>query len=120
MLTAMQAIAAMRMDGFKPALVELRLIGPKQFPFWSFTGDCLAEVVLPATPDVVRMDFRPLVGCVVMLFAEKRDETLRRLTERLTKIVSILAVFVLDDESHGFGYEWQAGKGWREIAGGVR
>lgn len=119
MLTAMKAIASMRADGLKPSVVEVYLTGKKQFAFWS-QSDRIAEVSLPIAPEVVRTDFRPLVGCKVMLFAETRSELLRKVVRRLIEVVSALTVFVFDEVPASVGYEWQQGKGWREVAGGVR
>ena len=117
MLPAMEAIAALRADGLKPALVEMHLTGQAQCPFWRYS-DGIAEISLPTTPDVVRTDFRPVAGCVVMLYATSRTETLRRVVARLTKVVSTLTVIVFDELPVKIGYEWQQDRGWREVARG--
>lgn len=119
MLPAMKAIAAMRAEGLKPSSVEIHLTGQKQLPFWRYS-DGIAEVSLPTTPDVVRTDFRPVVGCVVTLYAATRTETLRRVVRRLLEVVLILTVIVLDELPEKLGHEWQQGRGWREVAGGVK
>ena len=118
MLPAMKAIAGMRAEGLKPSRVEIHLTGQEQFPFWRYS-DGIAEVSLPTTPDVVRTDFRPVVGCVVTLYAATRTEVLRRVVRRLLEVASILTVIVLDELPEKLGHEWQQGKGWREVAGGV-
>lgn len=115
----MKAIAAMRAEGLKPSCVEIYLTGQEQFPFWRYS-DGIAEVSLPITPDVVRTDFRPVVGCIVILYAASRTETLRRVVRRLLEFVSILTVVVLDELPGKLGHEWQQGRGWREVAGGVK
>lgn len=119
MLPAMKAIAAMRASGLKPSVVEMHLTGQSQCPFWRY-GDGIAEVSLPITPDVARMDFRPVVGCIVILYAATRTETLRRVVLRLIEVVSILTVVVLNEIPENLGHEWQKGKGWREVAGGTK
>lgn len=119
MIPAMKAIAAMRASGLKPSVVEMHLTGQPQCQFWRY-GDGIAEVSLPTTPDVARMDFRPVVGCIVILYAAARTETLRRVVLRLIEVVSILTVFVLDEAPEKLGHEWEKGKGWREVAGGAQ
>lgn len=113
MLTPIKAIASMRAGGLKPARVELSLCGEKQYAFWRHGS--VASVTLPNSPEVVRSDFRPLVGCAVLLFAETRSEILRRVAAKLTEVVSTLTVFVLDEAPESCGHEWQQGLGWREV-----
>lgn len=118
MLPAMKAIASMRAMGMKPAVVELHLTGQPQCPFWRY-GDGIAEVSLPDTPEVTRTDFRPVVGCIVVLYAATRSELLRKVIRRLIEVVAVLTVVVFDELPDSLGREWQQGKGWREVAGGL-
>lgn len=114
---SLEALKALRLAGQKPALVWI-LIGNSRSPRWWRYSDATPEIVLPARPESARADFRPLVGCDVILLADHRSAVLTQITRRLQAVVARLTVFIVDQLPKTIGHEWTKAAGWREVARG--
>jgi hypothetical protein len=111
-MIALEMLAKARGQGAKPAVAFVTLGEVEQFPWWR--DGTAVEIVIPGDKPVARIDFRPLVGCDVILIAWKRDDRLRTVTELLCAQVVRLTVLSSEDPDD-LGHAWERGAGWRKI-----
>jgi hypothetical protein len=111
-MRALDVLAKARSQGAKPAVTFVTLGNVPQFPWWA--DGTPVEIVIPDDMAVARMDFRPLVGCDVILIAWRRDARLRAATELLCAQAARLTVLSSDD-ADDLGHVWERGTGWRKF-----
>lgn len=113
MSRALDYLAKIRMAGKKPGVVFL-LVGGVQPKFW-LSDIAEVEIAVPADASAARMDFRPLVGCNVIVIAERRTQALRSLVKRLEPLCVHLTVYATETLPGELGRAFERGKGWREM-----
>lgn len=113
MSVALDYLAKARVQGYKPASVWL-LVGDCQQPKFWLDADPLVEIAVKAEGASVRFDWRPLVGCDVMILADTRSEPLRSLVKRLEQIAARITVCIADLLPEQLGHVWERDTGWRE------
>lgn len=109
-MIALEKLAMARKQGAKPSAVMLTLYPAKQPQWWR--DGTVVEIV--ADSSIVRADFRPLVGCHVIIIADERGDTLRRVVEKAcqqAQSVTVLSSIDPDD----LGHVWEREKGWRRF-----
>lgn len=113
MMRALEVLASARLQGAKPGVVFVLLGDFKQLAWWA--SDILdVEIVIPDDVAVTHIDFRPLVGCDVIVITSRRDERLRQAVERIC--AEAIRVTVLSSEDpDDLGYVWERGAGWRKF-----
>lgn len=114
---SLEALKAMRLAGQKPALVWIHLGHGKPSKWWRY-GDGTPEIVLADKPESARADFRPLVGCDVILMADRASSLLTQVSRALQSVVARLTVVIVEKLPQTIGHEWAKGAGWREVARG--
>jgi hypothetical protein len=114
---SLDALKAMRLAGTKPAIVWIYLCAAKQTKWWRYS-DGIPEIVLADKPETARADFRPVVGCDVILMADQASSVLTAVTKSLQSVVSRLTVVIADRLPDQIGHEWTKASGWREVARG--
>lgn len=114
---SLEALKAMRLAGRKPALVCIHICGAKQPKWWHYS-DGIPEVVLAEKPESARADFRPVVGCDVMLMADHKSFVLTAVTKAVQAHAWRVTVVIADRLPETIGHEWTKGQGWREVAHG--
>jgi len=117
MSRALGMLQAARLAGHKPASVWV-VIGDGKEPKWWRFDDWAPEIRIGNNPESARLDFRPLIGCNVLLLADSKTSVLTQITRRLQQLVERLTVFILDQMPGVIGHEWTRGAGWREVARG--
>jgi len=113
MMSALAKLSEARKRGMKPAAVMITLYPAKQPQWWR--DGTVVEIVMDS--DTARADFRPLIGCHVVIVAEERSERLRKLTEKVQQYAQTIAVLSSADPDE-LGYAWGQGKGWRRFGAG--
>lgn len=111
-MRALEMLAVARMQGAKPAVAFVSMGNFKQVPWWK--DGTQIEIVIPDDQSVTRLDYRPLVGCDVILIAGRRDERLRLVAERLIAVAARVTVLA-GDSPDDLGHVWERGTGWRRV-----
>ena len=114
---SLEALKAIRLAGQKPETVWIHLGPVKQSKWWRYS-DGAPEIVLADKPESARADFRPVVGCNVILMADHASPALTAVTKALQAIVARLTVVIVEKLPETIGHEWTKGEGWREVARG--
>ena len=114
---SLEALKAIRLAGQKPATVWIHLGPVKQSKWWRYS-DGAPEIVLADKPESARADFRPLVGCDVILMADRASPLLTQISRALQSVVARLTVVIVEKLPQTIGHEWVKGAGWREVARG--
>ena len=114
---SLEALKAIRLAGQKPALVWIHLGNGKPSKWWRYS-DTTPEIVLADSPESARADFRPVVGCNVILMADHASPALTAVTKALQAVVARLTVVIVEMLPQTIGHEWTKGAGWREVAHG--
>lgn len=114
---SLEALKAIRLSGQKPALVWIHLGHGNPSKWWRH-GDGMPEIVLADSPESARADFRPVVGCNVILMADHASPALTAVTKALQSVVARLTVVIVEKLPETIGHEWTKGAGWREVAHG--
>lgn len=114
---SLEALKAIRLAGQKPALVWIHLGHGKPSKWWRY-GDGMPEIVLADKPESARADFRPLVGCDVILMADRASSLLTQISRAMQPLVARLTVVIVEKLPQTIGHEWAKGAGWREVARG--
>ena len=114
---SLEALKAMRLAGKKPSVVWIHLGHGKPSKWWRY-GDGTPEIVLAEKPESARADFRPLVGCDVILMADRASPLLTQISRALQFVVARLTVVIVENLPQTIGHEWVKGAGWREVARG--
>lgn len=112
MLRALEALTKVRLRGGKPELVMVTLGTGDQPPWWR--DGTTVEVMIPDSEPLAGLDFRPLVGCDVVVMALRRDERLKRIVERICAQAANVTVLSSADPND-LGHVWQRGAGWRKF-----
>ena len=90
-------------------------------PSASMGGDLTATLFVPTLaekPESARADFRPLVGCDVILMADRASPLLTQISRALQFVVARLTVVIVEKLPQTIGHEWVKGAGWQEVARG--
>lgn len=111
-MRALEALTKLRLSGAKPGTVFVTMGDVEQFPWWQ--DGTTVEVVIRDSQPVARLDFRPLVGCNVILVAWRRDERLRQVVEKVCAQAAYVTVLSSTDPDD-LGHAWERGKGWRKV-----
>lgn len=114
---SLEALKAVRLAGQKPSVVWIHLGHGKPSKWWRY-GDGTPEIILADKPESARADFRPVVGCNVILMADHASPALTAVTKALQAIVARLTVVIVERLPETIGHEWTKGEGWREVAHG--
>ncbi|THF64339.1 hypothetical protein [Pseudothauera rhizosphaerae] len=77
--------------------------------------DSFPDVVVRPTAAALRLDWRALVGCAVVLIADERTDLLRRLAEKLCALANSVMVSIISELQDGPGFMWVRGAGWRRV-----
>lgn len=101
-----------RQRGMKPECVMITLYPAKQ-PQWWRESRPVIDIV--ADQGWQRADFRPLVGCHVIVMAEAMNDVTRGVSEKVMEYAQSLAVLSPIDVDSFDGFAWQRGKGWRKF-----
>lgn len=112
-MRAIEFLAKARLAGHKPAVVWLLVGNYTQPQFWRWP-DPQIEIAVKAERASARLDWRPLVGCDVMILADTRSDALREIVRRLESIAARMTVCVIDRLPDTLGHVWERGAGWRE------
>lgn len=114
MSRALEALAAQRLAGHKPARVWVLFDVAVQPAFWLRAGAPI-EIAVAAGDPFARWDWRPLVGCDVIVLGETLGEALRALVALLIEYVAILTLLLTERLPDEFGAVWERGLGWRRF-----
>lgn len=114
---SLEALKAMRLAGQKPDIVWIHLGHGTPSKWWRY-GDGTPEIVLADKPESARADFRPLVGCDVILMADQASPLLTQISRALQSVVARLTVVIVERLPQTIGHEWSRCAGWREVARG--
>lgn len=114
---SLDALKAMRLSGMKPATVWVFLGAAKPQKWWRYS-DGIPEIVLSEKPESARADFRPVVGCDVILMADHKSPLLTSVTKAIQAHAARLTVIIVEKLPVTIGHEWTKGQGWREVARG--
>ena len=114
---SLEALKAIRLAGQKPATVWTHIGSVKQSKWWRYS-DGAPEIVIADSPESARADFRPVVGCNVILMADHASPALTAVTKALQSVVARLTVVIVERLPETIGHEWTKGEGWREVARG--
>ena len=114
---SLEALKAMRLAGQKPSVVWIHLGHGKPSKWWRYR-DGTPEIVLADKPESARADFRPLVGCDVILMADRASSLLTQISRAMQPLVARLTVVIVEKLPQTIGHEWAKGAGWREVARG--
>lgn len=112
-MRALEALASARLQGAKPDVVFVLLGDFKQLVWWE--SDLMhVEIVIADDIPLTRIDFRPLVGCDVIVITCRQDDRLRQAVERIC--AEAIRVTVLSSANpDDLGYVWERGRGWRKF-----
>lgn len=113
MMRALEALASARRQGAKPHVVFVVFGNYEQHAWW--LSDIMhVEIVIADDIPVTRIDFRPLVGCDVIVITCRQDDRLRQAVERIC--AEAIRVTVLSSANpDDLGYVWERGRGWRKF-----
>ena len=114
---SLDALKALRLAGQKPGTVWIFLGAAKPQKWWRYS-DGLPEIVLADKPESARADFRPVVGCDVILMADTKSAVLTQVTKAIQAHAARLTVIIVEKLPNTIGHEWTKGQGWREVARG--
>ena len=113
MMRALEVLASARLQGAKPAVVFVLLGDFKQLAWWE--SDILdVEIVIADDIPVTRIDFRPLVGCDVIVIRCCRDDRLRQAVDLIrAEAVRVIEYSSVDPDD--LGRVWERGVGSRKF-----
>lgn len=112
MSKALAKLARTRLDGLKPSIVFVTLADASESRQWP---DSAPDIVVQPRPEALRMDWRPLVGCNVVLIADERTELLRLLTEKFCALAASVLVSVIGEMPAAGMFLWSKDLGWRAV-----
>lgn len=113
MMPALNALASARLQGAKPTEVFVLLGDYKQEAWWE--SDLMSvEIAIPDDVPVTRIDFRPLVGCDVIVIRSCQDDRLDRVVDRICSVALRVTVYSSLDPGD-LGYVWERGRGSRKF-----
>lgn len=112
-MRALEALASARLQGAKPDVVFV-VLGNFEQPAWWQSDIMHVEIVIVDAIPVTRIDFRPLVGCEVIVIGSRRDDRLRQAVDRICAEAARVTVLSSVDPDD-LGHVWERGRGWRKF-----
>lgn len=117
MLRALEILADIRRRGAKPAFVMLDAGGTVQRKWWAEDVKTIS-ITVPDSEPLRDLDFRPLVGCDVVMVAMSPDQQrMRDVAALVCAQASIVTVLNCNGDPDNLGHEWVRGKGWHKFGG---
>lgn len=114
-MRALEALTNARLQGAKPGVVFVTLGNCEQHAWWQ--SGMHVEIVIPDDKSVTHIDFRPLVGCDVIVITWCRDDRLRQAVGRICAQAARVTVLSSEDPDD-LGHVWERGAGWRKFGDG--
>lgn len=115
MSAGLDVLASYRLAGLKPAAVWITLADVPQRKFWRY-DDPTVEIAIKPIASALRADYRPLVGCNVILIADDNTDILRGVVARICGVAESVLVSIVPDLKAGSpGHLWVRNAGWRAL-----